>query len=302
MRDQKWFFGRASRNIKDQHLTLGRYLAETKPKRVLVGDAGAILYESNRPGLDIIGLGGYHGLPFARAGVHGLPATLELLERVPKNDRPDVLAIFPTWWGVLPVWFADDVIRRFPVEGNVICGGYEQNVYRANWSLLNTGDAMRWEPPPNPERPWEGRTKERPRVEIDVGDLVSEKQNDYRFDQPQNGWTDMRILPDPSDLQRDMFDGGRRIAVGKRESFDARGLVLGKPFHLVVRLAQETTTKVRVRVDGQDAGVIDVARTNGWEERGFLVTDRFVRSESVRIELTNEGPGDFVDFHAWITQ
>src|SRR5262249_22069018 len=49
MRDQKWFFGRASRNIRDQHLTLGHYLAELKPQRVLVGDAGAILYESDRP-------------------------------------------------------------------------------------------------------------------------------------------------------------------------------------------------------------------------------------------------------------
>jgi hypothetical protein len=72
MRDQKWFFGRASRNIRDQHLTLGKFLGVLKPHRVLVGDAGAILYESDRPGLDIIGLGGYHGLPFARAGVHGL--------------------------------------------------------------------------------------------------------------------------------------------------------------------------------------------------------------------------------------
>ncbi|MFO0738036.1 MAG: hypothetical protein U0270_19240 [Labilithrix sp.] len=302
MRDQKWFFGRASRNIRDQHLTLGKYLAETKPKRVLVGDAGAIIYESERPGLDIIGLGGYHRLPFARAGVHGLPATLELLERVPRSDRPDVLAIFPTWWGVLPVWFADDVIRRFPVEGNVICGGYEQNVYRANWSLLNTGDTMRWEPPPDPEKTWTNRTKEKARVEVDVGDLVSEAQNGYRFQRPQNGWTDMRILPDPADPQKDMFDGGRRIAVGKNESFDARGLVLGKPFHLVVRLAQESATSVRIRVDGVDAGKLDVVRTNGWEERAFLVPDRLVTSASPRIELRNEGPGDFVDYHVWITQ
>ncbi len=143
MRDQKWFFGRASRNIRDQHLTLGKYLGKLKPHRVLVGDAGAILYESDRPGLDIIGLGGYHGLPFARAGVHGLPATLELLERIPDADKPDVLAIFPTWWGVLPVWFASDVMERFPVEGNVICGGYEHIVYKADWHMLGTGDRIR---------------------------------------------------------------------------------------------------------------------------------------------------------------
>lgn len=298
MRDQKWFFGRASRNIRDQHLTLGKYLAELKPKRVLVGDAGAILYESDRPGLDIIGLGGYHRLPFARASVHGLPATLELIERIPRDDRPDVLAIFPTWWGVLPIWFADDLLRRFPVEGNVICGGYEHNVYRANWRLLNTGDQMRWSPPTG----WEGRTTERVRVEVDVADLVSEKVNNYSFDRPQNGWTDMRILPDPADERRDMFDAGRRIAVGKRESFDGRGLVLGKRVHLVVRTAQENKTTVRVRVDGRDAGVINLDRTNGWQEVGFLINEGFVTNAKIRVELTNEGPGDFIDYHAWITQ
>lgn len=298
MRDQKWFFGRASRNIRDQHLTLGKYLAELKPRRVLVGDAGAILYESDRPGLDIIGLGGYRGLPFARAGIHGLPATLELIERIPKDDRPDVLAIFPTWWGILPVWFADEVLARFPVEGNVICGGYEHVVYKADWSLLGTGAEMRWQPPTG----WEGRTLERVRVEIDVADLVSEKASAYRFEQPSNGWTDMRILPDPADPRRDMFDSGRRIAAGKSESFDARGLILGKRIHLVVRTAQEAATTVRVRVDGRDAGTIALQRTDGWEETGYLIDDAFIGRANVRIELTNEGPGDFLDYHVWITQ
>ncbi len=298
MRDQKWFFGRASRNIRDQHIKLGQYLAELKPNRVLVGDAGAILYESDRPGLDIIGLGGYRGLPFARAGVHGLPSTLELIERIPSKDRPEVLAIFPTWWGILPVWFADEVLERFPVEGNVICGGYEHVVYKANWSLLNTGDQMRWQPPTG----WEGRTLERVRQEIDVADLVSEKASNYRFEQPSNGWTDMRVLPDPADARRDLFDGGRRIAVGKRESFDARGLIVGKRIHLVVRTAQEAATKVRVLVEGRDAGTIDLERTNGWEETGHLIADEFITRPNVRIELINEGPGDFLDYHLWITQ
>jgi hypothetical protein len=295
MRDQKWFFGRASRNIRDQHLSLGKYLAELKPRRVLVGDAGAILYESDRPGLDIIGLGGYHDLPFARAGVHGLPATLELIERIPPADRPDVLAIFPTWWGVLPIWFGGDVLRRFPVEGNVICGGYEHIVYRANWQLLNTGDQIRWEPPND-------GSNEHVRIGVDVADLVSEKENGYRFDQPSNGWTEMRILPDPADPRRDLFDSGRRIAVGKRESFDVRDLRVGKRFHLVVRTAQEGDTRVRVRLDGNDVGTLTLKRTNEWEETALLVPSDRVTSEKMRVELTNEGPGDFLDYHAWITQ
>ena len=61
-RDQLWFFARASRNIYEQHMTTGLALRDPKlpePKRVLLGDAGAIPYISDLPALDIIGLGGY---------------------------------------------------------------------------------------------------------------------------------------------------------------------------------------------------------------------------------------------------
>lgn len=291
MRDQKWFFGRASRNIRDQHLTLGRYLAEIKPRRVLVGDAGAILYESDRPGLDIIGLGGYRALPFARAGVHGLPATLELIERLPEADKPDVLAIFPTWFGVLPVWFSKDAMRRFPVEGNVICGGYEHVVYRADWHLLGTGNRIR--------SVLEGSS--RVVAQVDVSDLVSEQASGYAFEHPANGWTDMRVLPDPADARLDMFDAGRRIAVGKRESWVARGAAPASPARLIVRSAPETHTRVRVRIDGVDSGVLELERTLGWVEVSMPVPVPSVQP-AMHIELVNEGPGDFVDFHEWITQ
>lgn len=291
MRDQKWFFGRASRNIRDQHLTLGKYLRELAPNRVLVGDAGAILYESDRPGLDVIGLGGYHGLPFARAGVHGLPATIELLERLPPADRPEVLAIFPTWWGVLPLWFGSDVLRRFPVEGNVICGGYEHVVYKADWHLLGTGDGIRRMPP--------GDT--RVAMTVDVADLVSEKAARYAFDRPGNGWTDMRVLPDPGDRKRDLFDGGRRIASGRAERFVLRGVTASKSAHLVTRAAPEARTRVRVRASGRDAGLLELEPTGGWQEPVLALPPEAVQ-EGAEIELLVEGPADFVDYHLWITQ
>lgn len=290
MRDQKWFFGRASRNIRDQHLTLGKYLAELRPNRVLVGDAGAILYESDRPGLDIIGLGGYHAMPFARAGVHGLPATIELIERMPPRDRPEVLAIFPTWWGVLPLWFGGDVLKRFPVEGNVICGGYEHVVYKADWHLLNSGDGVRFRP--------EGETV---RMDVDVADLVSEKHAEYKFSRPQNGWTDMRVLPDPTNAKLDLFDGGRRIAASRSEQFVLRAVEPGKPGHLVVRTAPESATRVRVRIAGSDVGALELTRTGSWVEPALAIPAGRLRSGDV-VELVNEGPGDFVDYHVWVTQ
>ena len=291
MRDQKWFFGRASRNIRDQHLTLGKYLTELKPRRVLVGDAGAILYESDRPGLDIIGLGGYRALPFARAGVHGLPATLELIERIPDKDRPDILAIFPTWFGQLPLWFSSEILRRFPVEGNVICGGYEHIVYRADWHILGTGQQIRFMP----------KGTRKLRAEIDVGDLVSEERNEYTFSRPGNGFTEMKILPDPADTRQDMFDGGRRIAVGARESFVIRSLSTNTAYQLVVRTAPEKKTTVRVYVNGRPNGVLAIEQTESWIEPSIAIDPANIGTDS-RIELVNDGPGDFVDYHAWLTQ
>jgi len=81
MTDQVWFFGRASRNIRDQHVKVGRWIRRELPatRRILVGDAGAIPYSSDLPALDIIGLGGYPGLPFARASRFGVPAAVELI-------------------------------------------------------------------------------------------------------------------------------------------------------------------------------------------------------------------------------
>ncbi len=289
MRDQKWFFGRACRNIRDQHLTLGKFLGEMKPNRVLVGDAGAIIYEADRPGLDIIGLGGYRSLPFARAGVHGLPATLELIERIPDRERPEVLAIFPTWFGALPVWFSSDVLKRFPVEGNVICGGYEHIVYRADWHMLGSGDRIRVKP--------KGTTKIR--AEVDVGDLVSEAAGEYSFSRPANGWMEMRLLPDPVDHRYDMFDAGRRIAVGAREGFVVRSLSTNLPHHLVVRTAPEAKTHVRVLVNGVDGGSFDFDRAEAWLEESIALPAASITTDT-RIELVNDGPGDFLDYHLWL--
>ncbi|MFO0675632.1 MAG: hypothetical protein U0169_03800 [Polyangiaceae bacterium] len=290
MRDQKWFFGRASRNIRDQHTRAGRFLASIHPRRVLVGDAGALLYASNRPGLDIIGLGGYHDLPFARAGVQGLPATLELVERMPAAERPDVFAIYPTWWGVLPTWFTSEVLARFPVEGNVICGGYEKVIYRADWSVLGTGTMPRI-----------GIAQESVKDSFDAADLVDERAHRYRMPGPGGGFTDMKILADPADPTADLWDAGRRIAGGLHESFHVRGIAPGRPGHLVVRTAPEGTATIHVVVGGTRVATRTVERVEGWTEEVFALPEGALTLDA-EIRIENEGPADFVDYHAWVLQ
>ncbi len=297
MRDQKWFFGRASRNIRDQQTTLGRWLRtlpeaqRAVPPRVLVGDAGAILYASDFRGLDLIGLGGYHDLPFARALGQGLGASIELIERMPERDRPELLAIFPSWWGILPTWFSSEVIRRFPIEGNVICGDFEHVVYRADWSLLGTGEALRRLP--------SGTTQVKDT--LDTGDLVSERAHRYGWTPVKNGFATMKILPDPNEPDKDMFDGGREVWEGKAEHFELRNLVPGRDAHLVIRSAPEHEATVRVLVDGAEITRSRFVPAGGFVERPLRIPGSAVR-EHITVTVENDGPGMFTDYHVYITQ
>jgi len=304
MRDQIWFFGRASRNIRDQHTTAGRLLRQMVPipKRVLVGDAGAILYASDLPGLDLIGLGGFHDLPFARAGVNGLGATLELIERIPESERPDVFAIYPSWWGDLPSWFGR-YVTEVPVRGNVICGGAEKVVYRADWTALGHGAAPRT-----------AEADETVTDELDVADLVSERQHDYQFPHPSAGFIDAKVLsagPETgrplnrlsqltgaSDRHHEMFDAGRRIPPDRTESFRMT-LTPGKRGRLIGRTAPEHPTDVEVRVDGQLVGRWHFDRAARFVEAAIDLPAR--TTPTARISLTPVSM-DWVDHHVWAVQ
>jgi hypothetical protein len=292
MRDQKWFFGRACRNIRDQHVETGRWLRSVHPRRVLVGDAGALIYAADRPGLDIIGLGGYHALPFARAGVQGLTATIELMEHLHDSELPDLLAIYPSWWGILPTWFGAGVVARVPAVGNVICGGYEDVVYLADWHLLGTGEAPRAIPP--------GLTV---RDTVDVADLVSERQHGYAFGAPGSGsgFTDLKILADPNDPEKDLMDGGRELASGSFESMRFTGLTPGRDATLVLRAAPVGDSKLRVRVNGETLPPLAVPHGDAWIEPSVVVPARLVR-DTLDVAVWNDGPTTFIDYHAWVAQ
>ncbi len=285
MRDQIWFFGRASRNIQDQHLVAGKVLAELGARRVLVGDAGALMYASDRAGLDIIGLGGYHDLPFARAGVHGLGASLELIERMPPTERPDVMAIYPSWWGDLPTLFGDR-LTQVPVIGNVICGGFEKVIYRADWSMLDAS------PAPRTMKPTEILVDE-----LDVADLVSEKAHRYVFPHPAMGFVDFRLLADPIQPTRDLFDAGRVIPPDQRETAVMRAP--GPGGRLVVRSVVGHHITVQVHAAGGAIGLLTLDPANGWTESSLELPANL--TPYFQLDLTPKG-GDWLDCHVWIVE
>jgi hypothetical protein len=200
------------------------------------------------------------------------------------------MAIYPSWWGVLPMWFTSGVLRRIPVEGNVICGGYEDVVYRADWHLLGTG-----------KDPRESPQGEAIKDEMDAADILSEKRHAYVSAQPAGGYTEIKVLADPANDALDMLDGGRRMEKGQSERFTLRRLEEHRVAHVIVRTAQEGEASVRVLVDGVALDPLQLSASEGWVESVVAIPADRVKPE-VSVTFANDGPGDFIDYHVWVTQ
>jgi hypothetical protein len=321
IRGQTWFFGRASRNIRDQQTTVGRalraaangeasedarkwgirpVLASTPrdplsapfPMRVMVGDAGAILYASEWQGVDAIGLGGYQRLPFARASTEGLAATIELVERMPERERPTHLALFPSWWGILPTWFSSGPVARFPAPGNVICGDYEHVLYKADWHLLGSGTYFETMPA--------GYTQQRDAV--DLGDIVSEREHQFDWaPRHASGWTQQRILPSATDPKREIWDAARRIAGKYSMHFTLKGLDAGKPAALIFRLAPEAVITMRITVNGMALASERPAVLARFQEL-VVPVPATQTTTPLRVDIANDGPADLSVFHVYVVQ
>ena len=206
VRAQSMYFTRCAANIRWQQVEVGARIARELPPDaiILVGDAGAIPYVSDRHAVDALGLGGYHGVPFVLAATQGEAATVELLERLPVDLRPTHLALFPNWFPALTQRFGHE-LYRVSVTDVAISGGPVKVVYSADWSTLAV--------------PGEQKEPRAPaaRDELDVCDVVSESEHDYRSPAPRGGWATMDVRDDGAHHAR--FDGGRTIPPGEAESF-----------------------------------------------------------------------------------
>ncbi|MBN1610454.1 MAG: hypothetical protein JW940_27745 [Polyangiaceae bacterium] len=289
---QVWFFGRASRNIYEQHVTLGRRLAHElrpTPRRVLLGDAGAIPYMSGLPALDFVGLGGYHTLPFAEASRVSVSASIELLEHVRPEDRPDVIAVYPSWWGDLPLWFGARRITQAYARGNVICGGWWKVVYLADWSPLD----------PSP-LPFSVRSGELVVDDLDIADLLSERQHEFRLLNSPRQRAEMKMLPDPRNPQVDLWDAGRYLGPGEAFTFELTGFDASLPARLVLRSAPSEPARLDIFVEDQPSGKLILERHESWleSEIPFSVprTDR-----PIRVRIENKW-GFSVLYHLWAVQ
>lgn len=262
--DQVWFFGRAARNIWEQHVQAGSALRKIKPRprRVLLSDAGAIPYVSGLPAFDLIGLGGYGHLPIASASRQGVGAAVELLQYVPASDLPDVMALYPSWWGDFVVWFGRQV-DEFPVRGNVICGGASKVIYAPRWApLLHSGEPMNITP------------EERVVDTVDIADVISEKSHGVRWDRPAQGYVTMKLLPDPRNPNADLWDAGRLLATNMSLDFTVRDFTVGARSGpdtppgaaLLIRTAPSEHAVLEVLEADRVVATVDIAPGDRWQE------------------------------------
>jgi hypothetical protein len=319
MRDQIWFFARASRNIHEQHIKVGRKIRREMQgvRRVLVGDAGAIPYASNLPALDIVGLGGYGKLPFARASRWGVAAAIELIQRIPNAERPDLMAIYPGWWGDMPAWFGTPV-DGVSVRGNVICGGLTKMIYRAHWDALDVGNGP------------SSLSSDSERVvdEADLGDLVSEAEHRYRISGAP-GFVAMKLLSggassgksagfdaatriraalagvEPKRLEREpastgnpaIWDAGRVVPPGATVTVELAGFTPKHRARLVIRTAPSQSGELSVRIDDQELARVPLRSGDTWHEASLDVPASLTKDE-LSIAITVQ-QNEMVLYHLW---
>jgi hypothetical protein len=285
-RGQLWFFGRASRNIYEQHIAAARKIKSLRPARVLVGDAGAIPYVADVPALDFIGLGGYHDLPFARATRMGIGAGIELLQRLPSSERPDLMAIYPTWWGELPVWFGER-LTEFHVRGNVVAGGARKVLYKPDWRPLE-----------NSRTPFYLPRGLALHADVDVADLVSEREHGVHLIETL-GYVTMKLLQHPRLPEQDAWDSGRILPAGSELRFTLKQLRPHDLLTLIVRLAPSRSGQLELSAGGHRQ-TLDIEPSDAWQELSVELPSHVV-DETTNIDL-RVTRGEVVLYHLWSAQ
>ncbi len=270
-------YGKACANIREQHISAARFLRTLEPPvtRVLLNDAGALAYVSERPALDLVGLGGFQRLPWARANRFGVGASLELLERVPPSAWPSHMAIYPSWFPGLAENFGRE-LARFTVHDNVICGGLDKIVYAADWSSLRRGET--------PSEPTEAHAIV---DDVDLGDLLSEEAHALETSVPAP--RDFRVQT--TGTSAPLFDGGVRLAGGEALSFRVNA---SRATHLVFRVGVLRHGTWRIAFDDEPADARSLDASAYWHEQTVPLPARGVTKVTVSVP-----EGSFLVTHAW---
>lgn len=305
--------GQEAATIRETDVSVGSWIRGNLPPDAVVGvkDVGAVKYFSNHRVVDVLGLTTNH---IAQASNNGIGALYEALRHMPVQERPDYFAIYDTAPGPL----IDDlrssgvlgssplitfvVKSPRPVNGGLVVPFAQLGVYRADWSLVGTGD--------------QAKTPGIVRDYLNVGDLASERAHSYSPRLAQVGMQPMSmmrrvLLPDG----RLVVDSGRRIIGGER--FVAHNVVPGRPLIVTSRDEARDTlpgdqvvmlTDLQVSVNGVPVGIWHRPPSGTiWNESSFTIPGALITGMTVELELAPPRQllspyPDYMSFGYWFSQ
>ncbi|HEU4333356.1 MAG TPA: hypothetical protein VFT32_02575 [Candidatus Eisenbacteria bacterium] len=286
-------YGHNCQNILHQQVAVGRWIDQNLPPDAVVGlnDAGAIAYFGRRTTVDLVGL---TSAGYARVYRSGLGCLFEHLRRRPAGAIPTYFAVYPEWF---PYWpesgiFGPEAFRA-RIGFNTICGGTDMVVYPASWL-----DAKPTDRPALAPETLEGRT------------LVDALDHAWLEDERRHEW---RAEPEAKDvlrryayadrMNRPATDGGRILRGGERFRVAARP---GRDLLVVMRTDAWYPSRLRVTVDGRDAGTWAIERSgNAWVEPRFTIPGRLVRRDRPEIGIRRDaasGEENAAPFRYWFFQ
>lgn len=293
------FYGHNCENILHQQVAIGRWIDRSLPRDAIVGlnDAGAIAYYGNRHTVDLIGL---TSAGYARVYRSGLGCLFEHVRREPASRRPTYFVIYPGWF---PYWRESGILGpeafRAHLGFNTICGAPDMMVYPASWV-----DAAATDQPLDAAPALAGK---RIVDSLDLAWLEDERRHEWRADPEAKDV--LRLYAFADRPTRPLADGGRIVYGSQR--FRA-AVQPGRDLTLVLRTDAWYPSRMRVLVDGKDAGLWTIARSDtAWVEPAFTVPGRLLATPRPEIVLKREGAaegaapvgeGNLAPFHIWMAQ
>ncbi|TDD48103.1 hypothetical protein [Saccharopolyspora elongata] len=279
--------GQDSSTIRDRVVTLATWTKGHLPPGVRIGvhDVGAAAYLGGHKTVDLVGLT-TNGL--AKAAINGMGSLYEELRAMPPRQRPDYIVVFDAMQiGVQLQKLADaslfdEAVVKVP----------EMTVWKANWSLADTGD--------RPMTPVPGQIRDY----VDVGSMRSERDHDHDVHES-------RMDSQPGTLVRTADYAGQRVVDSARhvlgeEEFTLHNLVPGRPVRLIARhdsgQPNPDADTVNVVVNGVGIGPHRLAPdARGWAESTITIPPELVTDSeiTVRMAAMQEFVGPYPDYDSF---
>jgi len=297
------YYGRCCKSTKFLHVCLGRWAAANLPRdaALLCGDVGAIGYHflDGSPGrriVDLIGL-----VSPELQGISGDGEVFESLERMRMQQRPSFFILYPdrfTTRGSL----AGRRLFKVTLQDPEYYRHRTMEVWEANWKPA--GHELPFDP---------GALSQTENMilcdSVDVADRVSEEAHSYSFT-TDRGHRPISLLSErDNDYSPDIvsvMDGGRLV----REERMEVAVTPGRPMILVRRYIRSVPYQSVVVIDGEVAGVWQIASASGkgkkgWRDLVFSIPGDLVCQSRVKLEfqsISNTISLYQPSYHIWVYQ